>query len=388
MNAIHTLSKLGLAIGLITGASFANAALIGLTPGEPVMDFGGDGLVTYDETTGVVTISGLPATLSQTMGSPFIFGEIMGATGDDEKLITVSFKVDGSGNFVSGVDGPDLVVKGSVDVDFDGLPDYDGILLEGEVAQFGFQDGGSTDDAFDLRINITGGALNEPATTTTMQSMPALYGNNDLALQVTSEVSAEYPTPFNGSFAAAFTGPAKGNLGSTLPPVNDSCSIEIDATCSVDGGPNMSKCRIKVSKSPKHWEHHWVNYHGHSCRKAKYGMHGQNVPSWANHYPKTDVKFTYVITNTGSTAISNLMVDDSFDTGVTGVPLTLEPGQSVTVMRTEKLNEKMENLVTVMGESGTAQCSDKDSVVIRDKLRDRRHHDDDHFKDKGKRDHH
>lgn len=389
MKSRFALKKSCLALALVAAASLAHADLLGLVPNEPQIDFGADGIASYDAATGEVTVSGLPATLSQTLLDPFIFGEVMGATGDDEKLVTVKFHVDAAGQFVSGIDGPDVVVKGSIDVDFDGVPDYDGVLVEGEVTHFGFRDGGAGDDAFDLRINITGGLLNQPTLSSTGVQLPALYGDNDLALQVASEVSTEFPTPFGGSFAASFAGPAKGILGSVaaLPPVADSCKLDVEAACSVDGGPNKSKCRIKVAKSAKHWEHVWFDYHGRSCRKSKYGMHGQSVPSWANKYPKTDVKFTYVVTNTGTTPITNLLIDDSFDAPVSGLPTTLNPGQSISLVRTEKLNERLENVVAVMGESGTAMCSDRDTVVLRDKLRERREHDDDHFKDKGRRGH-
>jgi hypothetical protein len=72
---------------------------------------------------------------------------------------------------------------------------------------------------------------------------------------------------------------------------------------------------------------------------------------------------------------------------VAGVPLTLAPGQSVTLTRIEQLSEGVDNTVTVMGEYQTAVCADNDVVVVKDKLRDRRRHDEDRFKDKGDRNH-
>jgi len=156
----------------------------------------------------------------------------------------------------------------------------------------------------------------------------------------------------------------------------------------VNGGPNKSKCRIKVTKSPKHWEHKQVSYHGKTWRRACYGLHGNSLPSWASRYSPTPVKFTYVITNTGTTATGNMQVLDSFDTPVSGVPASLAPGQSITLIRTENLYEDMENTVSVMGEYLSAMCADKDVVVIKDKLRDRRRHDMDDFRDKGRNDHH
>lgn len=64
----------------------------------------------------------------------------------------------------------------------------------------------------------------------------------------------------------------------------------------------------------------------------------------------------------------------------------MAPGQSVTLTRVEGLSEGVDNTVTVMGEYQAAICADNDIVIVKDKLRDRRRHDEDHFKDKGKRD--
>jgi len=78
-----------------------------------------------------------------------------------------------------------------------------------------------------------------------------------------------------------------------------------------------------------------------------------------------------------------LLVTDSFDSPLTGVPASLVPGQSVTLTRTESLSEGIDDAITVMGEYGSAMCGDNAVVVIKDKLRERRRHDDDRFKDKG-----
>jgi hypothetical protein len=88
------------------------------------------------------------------------------------------------------------------------------------------------------------------------------------------------------------------------------------------------------------------------------------------------------VTNTGTTPISALQVVDSFDIAIPGVPSVLQPGQSVTLMRTEALRDRMDDVVIVTGESGSASCADKDTVVVKDKVRHKRHHDYDDFKDK------
>lgn len=371
MRIRKSLTALAVAIGLACGTIPAQATLIGLTPSEPALEFGASGIVSYDAATGIVTISGVPATLFR--NDPFLFGEVVGTGPDDEKLITIRFRVDAAGNLVSGVDGPDLVVTGAIDVDFDGVADYEGVLLEAEVLQFGFENGAAGDDFFDLRLGSVGGAL------------APLYVGGDLALRVVSEASTEYPNPFGGSFAANFVGLAKGAIGATEPLQVASCKIDVEAYCSVDGGHNKSACRIQATKSPHHWAYEDRSCHrgNVSYRRHTYGMHNLPMPGWASSYRSTEVKFTYVIKNTGDTPITDLLVDDSFDAPVSGVPASLAPGQSVAITRRERLRETMSNIVLVTAHYQSATCGDTDTVVIKDKLRERRRHDDDRFKDKG-----
>jgi hypothetical protein len=354
----------------------AEAALIGLTPGEPTIDFGAGGIIKYDASTGLVTISGTPSTLFQS--NPFIFGQILGTSTDNESLITIQFKVDSNGNFLAGngTADPDLIVKGAVDVNADGVVDFDGTLLTANVTQFGFQLGtAGAASAFDIRLNSVGGLLQS-----------SLYPNTDLAIVIQSEPSTEFPNPFAGSFTANFTGQAKGTVG-TVTHLPVACSIEAEAFCSVNGSPNARKCRIQATRSEKHWD--WDDRssggasNGAPYRRYTYGLHGDSIPSWASRFPATAVTFTYVITNTGSTPISNLVVDDSFDTPVTGAPTALDPGQSVTLTRTENLREPIEDVLLAAGKYSTAYCADRSTVVIKNKLRSRRRHDYDDYDDKG-----
>jgi hypothetical protein len=368
MNSLKQL-VLAAALGL---AAPAHADLLGVTPGEPTISFGGAGLIDYDVATGTVTISAEPADLFQS--DPFLLGSILGTGAEDERLFSIQFKVDSTGQFVSGVDGPDLIIKGSIDVDFDTIPDYDGVLLQAEVTAFGFQDGGVADDQFDIRLGSVTGAL------------AGLYTGKDLAVSVTSEISTEFTTPFAGSFAADFLGQAKGVLGAINPVVEvAACHVDIEARCSVNGQrSNACKCRIPVSKSPRFWEveDKWKN--GRHCKRWKYGTHGQSF-SWARRYETTPVKFTYVVTNTGTVPVLNLVIEDAFEGDIAGAPLMLAVGQSVTLFRTVDLNERVENTATVVGDNGAGlTCGDSDTVTVAEKLRDRRRHDDDRYNDKGK----
>jgi hypothetical protein len=373
---ITAAAAVGLSLGALFSAPNAQAALIGLTAGEPTIDFGASGIVKYVASTGLVTISGTPSVLFQS--NPFIFGQILGATSDNERLITITFKVDSNGNYIAGngTTDPDLQVKGAVDVNGDGVVDFDGILLTANVTQFGFQLGTAGNaSTFDIRLTSVGGLLK-----------PTLYPNTDLAIAVFSEQSTEFPNPFAGSFTANFTGQAKGTLGTTtaLPHL---CKIEADAYCSVNGSPTATKCRIPQTRSEKHWD--WEDRSASGASNGKpytrysYGMHGDPVPSWTTRQPATPVTFSYVITNTGSTPITNLAVDDSFDTPPTGVPTTLAAGASVTVTRTEQLREGLEDVIMATGTYSTDRCADRSTVTIKDKLRARRRHDYDDYNDKG-----
>lgn len=365
-------SGLLLAAGL-GGVPLAHGALLGLTVNEPTIDAAAGAVITYNAATGTVTVSGTPQLLQQTL--PFLFGEFIGTGTDDEKLFTIQFKVDSSGNFVSGVDGPDLIVKGAIDTNFDGTVDYDGILLEAEVTQFGFVNGASgANDRFDIRLGSVTGLLS------------FLYTGGDLSVVIDSEPSVDYPSPFNGGFTANFAGPAKAVLGAVDQLVVASCKIDVQAYCSVDAGPNRSTCRIAQTRSPKHWEHVTHQCRGNTFRVYKYGMHGDPVPPWASRYPATNVKFTYVVKNTGTTPISNLQLIDSFDIDPTGEPATLAPGATYTFTRTEALRDGLINSVIAVGESGTAMCMSKDSVAIKDKIRKERAHDRDRYDDKDNKD--
>lgn len=356
-------------------AGTSQAALIGLTAGEPTIDFGAGGMISYKAATGLVTISGVPSTLFRS--DPFLFAQIMGTTADNERLITVQFKVDAAGNFLAGngTTDPDLIIKGAVDVNADGIIDFDGVLLTANVAQFGFQYGGTTGaSTFDVRLNAVSGLL------------ASYYSGHDLAMVITSQISTEFPNGFNGAFTANFTGQAQGVLGETnaLPLL---CQIEADAFCSVNGSPNSTKCRIQTTKSEKHWD--WDDRstsgasNGQPYRRYTYGMHGDPVPAWTQKFPPTPVTFNYVIKNTGTTPISGLVVDDSFDIPVTGAPTTLAAGQTVTLTRTESLREGIEDVLMASGTYSSAHCADRSTVVVKNKLRQRRRHDYDDYDDKG-----
>ena len=373
MKSIRSLCAAAFGGSLLFCMSPSHAALLGVATNEPVIDIPAGAIVDYNAATGVVTISGEPSSIFRT--DPFLLALINGASADNEKLVTVQFKVDPAGTFVSGVTGPDVIVKGSIDADGDGLNEYDGTLLEGEVTQFGFENHDApASDFFDVRVSILSGAI------------APLYAGQDLGIAITSETSDEFPTPFAGSFTSDFIAAAKGTCGAATPLTSPSCALKVVAKCSVNGSAFKDKCRIQKTRSGKHWDWQERSCNGRTYKRYVYGFHGGQEPPWVNRYGYTNVTFKYIVTNTGATPVSNLVVDDAFDTPVPGVPATLEPGQSVTLTRTEKMREDIDNMVVASGSYQSATCGDTDTVVIKDKLRERRRHDYDRFRDKGDRD--
>lgn len=379
MKTPNTFHILCLTAGMACASSASQANLLDLSPLEPTISFSGSGMIEYNASTGMVTLSGDPATLISS--EPFLFGEILGTGTEDIKDISINFQVDANGAVIPGdMNSPDLVIVGSVDIDFDGIADYTGTLLTAEISQFGFLNGdASGDDSFDFRLNNIGGEL------------AYLYSGLDLAISVTSEVSAEYSNAFAGSFNADWQGQAKGLIGAVaaanIPPVTGGCKIKLASKCSVKGAPFQDKCRIKVTRSPKHWERCEYTHNGKTFYKSKYGMHGDPVPRWAANYSSTDVTFKYIVSNTGENPISDIAIEDSFDTPVTNYPTSLAVGTSFTVTRTIALSEGIENDVNVLGSFGSDTCSADDVVTVKYKLRERRKFDDDDYKDKGRRDH-
>ncbi|QDV43205.1 Serine-aspartate repeat-containing protein I precursor [Stieleria neptunia] len=128
----------------------------------------------------------------------------------------LTFQVDASGALVGGVPGDDFQLTGGLDVEFpDELPpvvDVNGLLLRGEVIDFGFVDGGVTAiDRYEVRLRVTGGLLSETGTLQTSGNpRPAYFAGKDIAIQISSEESN-----FTGSFTTNFNGRNKADLGPT-----------------------------------------------------------------------------------------------------------------------------------------------------------------------------
>ena len=70
MKLHNTIPALCLAAGLAMATTSSQAALLGLEPDLPTINFGGAGIIDYDNATGIVTISADPAAVFSV--SPFI----------------------------------------------------------------------------------------------------------------------------------------------------------------------------------------------------------------------------------------------------------------------------------------------------------------------------
>lgn len=196
--------------GLIPAS--AQAALIGLSPFLPTLDFSGSGNISYQANSGVVSISAEPSTLFSF--NPFIASEIQHALDNTPRALSIQFQVDNYGNLIpNNTLAPSLILTGSVDIDGDSVADHSGILLTANITQFGFLDNPSGDDKFDLSLDSIGGSL------------AYLYAGQNLASLVISEASHTYTNSFSGSFNADWQAQAKGIIG--LLPLESSAPVPV-----------------------------------------------------------------------------------------------------------------------------------------------------------------
>jgi len=116
-------------------------------------------------------------------------------------------RVDETGALLGGVEGDDLLIEGVIDINRDGTPEYDGVLLTGEIVAFGYLDSGTSTDQYDFRFTPTGGDL-----------LPFFEGK-DIGLYMTSIGST-----FTGDFTMNFSGGSQGMFGPVEPlaPTPDS----------------------------------------------------------------------------------------------------------------------------------------------------------------------
>lgn len=164
----------------------AHADLIEAEMSRPITVYNSTGVTTYNASNDMFSVDA--TLLAMQVEGVALFLPLGSAT------LAMDFKVDSRGRAYAGVSGPDFRMQGSLDSDGDGIPEYSGTLLTGEIRKFGYQEAGATDE-FDAEFEVTGG------------SMAGLYGKT-IAVTITSEFST-----FSGNFCRSFTGGAKGNIG-------------------------------------------------------------------------------------------------------------------------------------------------------------------------------
>ncbi|WP_149498802.1 SdrD B-like domain-containing protein [Roseiconus lacunae] len=200
-------------------------ALLGIVPELPVLYSNQTGSVSYDSATDLFQADATPLWIDDGVTFGFV---------DQPASFDLNFYVDQSGSFVSGVSGDDFVVTGSIDFDFDFVPDVSGVLLTGEVTAFGFADGAPTStDFYNMRLTATGGALTAPITTSLGDSLPAYYAGKDIGISINSEDSS-----FTGSFDVDFSGGNKANTGPIEPDNSNPPTAELGNFVWVDTNYN------------------------------------------------------------------------------------------------------------------------------------------------------
>ncbi len=170
---------------LLTVAPFA--------PSVPFIGFFGPEGLEYNATSDLFQLRAEPDVYDD--GVDFEFFDFSSA---NDLSLAVDFLIDSTGGFVSGIAGNDLELRGSLDLPGGPFPDYDGILLTGEVLDYGAYDlniGPQAIDTFYFRVQVTGGA------------MASVFAGQDIGIELSSEFST-----FNGVFTQNFSGRIKGSL--------------------------------------------------------------------------------------------------------------------------------------------------------------------------------
>lgn len=156
------LRLLGIAALVLASLSSANADLIGVTPGFPLVQFENltQSAVNYDPATQAFNFSASPGAIAFTATDPGTLVDLL-------KSLTINITVDHTGALVTGDHGFDL--QGTLN----GAPGLSGTLLTGNVMRFGWSvystpgAGTSTYNYsdnigyYDFDILVTGGALKD-----------------------------------------------------------------------------------------------------------------------------------------------------------------------------------------------------------------------------------
>ena len=169
-------------------------SLLGVFPNNSIVQFDSTGKMNYvyNSTTqqGDLTVSATPFEFDDESGFPTI--KTSSFTGPSN--LTIDFKVDSSGNVVGGQTTPNLTVTGTVNDPTTNLP-YSGVLLQANIAQFGW-DYATNPHNFDFTFtNVTG-------------ALASYYSGEDVGIALSSQGNT-----FAGSFTNNWTGGAPFGAG-------------------------------------------------------------------------------------------------------------------------------------------------------------------------------
>jgi hypothetical protein len=143
-------------IGVLFCVGNSHASLIGFKLGLPDIFSDSSGTYNYDAGTNLFTSNAEPHTITfDRVNDITVF-----APSDHAWSYSVAFHVDESGNFAGGVNGNDLEIWGAFDSDGNGSLDVDGLLVAGNVTNFGWSAVPGTSWAlFDFTFDFTEGLL-------------------------------------------------------------------------------------------------------------------------------------------------------------------------------------------------------------------------------------
>jgi hypothetical protein len=225
---------LAIAVSLLS-VSTAFANLLGVIPGFPQLTYDSTGTTTYTAFNQLYKQVASPIAIRFTNASPPRFVNPTGFP--PAEVVSINILVNGSGGLVGGTPGDDIVIQGEVDADGNGSIDYSGILLTGEILEFGYLDAslvpGGTDQ-YDFRFTPTGGSL------------LAFFAGKDIGVTTSSEHSS-----FANDFSIDFTGGAKGAVG-PIDRINHppDCDIVISYESECSGGTTTISLNGSGSSDP------------------------------------------------------------------------------------------------------------------------------------------
>ncbi len=210
-----------LVVLLVAGSvSLSFAALLGVVPGLPNLQYDSNGVATYTSSSTSFTLTASPLTIVFPAPLPPIPRLVNPTGAPASEVVAIGASISNTGTLLGGIVGDDLIIRGQVDADGNGSIDYAGVLLTGEIVAFGYENtsvavGGT--DRYDFRFSLTGGLL------------ASFFAGKDIGVTVTSEHSN-----FDGDFGLNFTGGAKGSVG-PIPRLNHA------PVCSANG-PYREEC--------------------------------------------------------------------------------------------------------------------------------------------------